>query len=179
MSRHTARGSSLVSRPLKAALLGAAAALSLSAAASAQAPDVAALEDRIVQLEAMLAELRGEVLEARRMAEEAEAMSHESADAVIRLDQRVQSAETQAAPAAAEGFAVGDTRITYGGYVDLDIHLTDTSDGDIAGGSVARDFYIPGAIPVGGRAKAGSTPTSPPRPRASSSPPKRRANTAR
>jgi len=138
-------------RLLRAAWLGAAGALALTAAAPAQdAPDVEALEARISQLEAMLGELRDEVAAARTMAQGAEAMSHQSADAVIRLDRRVQAAETQAAPAAAGGFLAGDTRITYGGFIDLDVHVTDTSDGEIASNSIARDFYIPGAIPVGG-----------------------------
>jgi len=44
----------------------------------------------------------------------------------------------------------GNTRITYGGFIDVDAHLTDLSDGDIAPTSIARDFYIPGATPVGG-----------------------------
>jgi len=135
-------------RFIKAAWLGAAGALTLSAAAHGQ--DVEAVEARIAQLEAMLGELRDEVAATRAMAEEAEAMSHDSADAVVRLDQRVQATETQAAPAAAAGFQAGETRITYGGFVDLDVHVTNTSDGDIASNSIARDFYIPGATPVGG-----------------------------
>jgi hypothetical protein len=45
---------------------------------------------------------------------------------------------------------VNGTRFKLGGYVDFDFHHTRTSDGAIASNSIARDFYIPGATPVGG-----------------------------
>ncbi|HTM85314.1 MAG TPA: DcaP family trimeric outer membrane transporter, partial [Mycobacterium sp.] len=42
------------------------------------------------------------------------------------------------------------TRFTVGGMVRVDAMATHTSDGDIAKGTAGRDFYVPGAIPVGG-----------------------------
>ncbi|HUH90075.1 MAG TPA: DcaP family trimeric outer membrane transporter, partial [Lysobacter sp.] len=39
---------------------------------------------------------------------------------------------------------------TVGGMVRVDAMATHTSDGDIAKGTAGRDFYVPGAIPVGG-----------------------------
>jgi hypothetical protein len=47
-----------------------------------------------------------------------------------------------------DGFMVGDTKIKIGGYVDLDIHMTEFSAGTIAANSIARDMYIPGATPT-------------------------------
>ncbi len=49
-----------------------------------------------------------------------------------------------------DGFRIGDTLVKFGGFIDLDVNITSTSDGDIAGGSIARDFYIPSVTPVGG-----------------------------
>lgn len=54
------------------------------------------------------------------------------------------------AEAPREGMVVGNTVVKVGGIVDLDVNVTDTSDGEIAGPSIARDFYIPSATPIGG-----------------------------
>jgi hypothetical protein len=45
------------------------------------------------------------------------------------------------------GFKVGDTEVTYGGFIKLDMMYTD-SDGEIA--SLGRDFYVPSLTPIGG-----------------------------
>lgn len=63
-------------------------------------------------------------------------------------------AATIAAPAVSatkgnSGFKVGNTNFKLGGFVDFDAHVSSFSDGEFAGGSVVRDFYIPGATPVG------------------------------
>jgi Porin subfamily len=41
------------------------------------------------------------------------------------------------------------TRFSNGGFIKLDAMATDTSDGEIADGSVGRLFYVPSTIPVG------------------------------
>ena len=123
-------------------LAASASALAMSAGASAQSPEE--LEARLAQLEAMVAELRSE-LDAARSAEA------ETEDRIVRLEEREAAAPaTAAATPAGNGFMAGATRVTYGGFVDVDAHVTDLSDGDIAPTSIARDFYIPGATPVGG-----------------------------
>jgi hypothetical protein len=98
------------------------------------------VEERIAALEAMVADLKAELA-----AEKADT----DADIV-----RIETVATQAAPAATapktDGFLVGDTTLKFGGIVDLDVHATSLSDGAIASSSIARDFYIPGATPVGG-----------------------------
>ncbi|MGV8941143.1 MAG: DcaP family trimeric outer membrane transporter [Lysobacter sp.] len=43
------------------------------------------------------------------------------------------------------------TRFTVGGMVRVDALSTRTSDGDISKGTAGRDFYVPGAVPVGGK----------------------------
>ena len=49
-----------------------------------------------------------------------------------------------------EGFKMGKTRVTYGGYVKLDATSQRTSGGQLAGNSILRDFLFPSSIPVGG-----------------------------
>jgi len=54
-----------------------------------------------------------------------------------------------------DGFMVGNTTFKIGGYVDLDIHMTEFSagprsdTGNAPGGSLVRDFYIPSVTPTG------------------------------
>lgn len=42
------------------------------------------------------------------------------------------------------------TRFSYSGYLKVDGLLSDYDDGEIADGSIGRDFFLPSAIPVGG-----------------------------
>ena len=42
------------------------------------------------------------------------------------------------------------TVLTVGGMIRMDAMATKTTDGDIAKGTAGRDFYVAGAIPVGG-----------------------------
>lgn len=68
------------------------------------------------------------------------------------------SAAQPAAPAAAptvQGKAIApnalpNTRFFFSGFIKLDGMVSDYDDGEIADGSVGRDFYLPGTIPVGG-----------------------------
>ncbi len=118
----------------------------LSCAAAAlvwpsQAQDASDLEDRIAALEAMVAELKTELA-----SEQAET----DAD-IVRLEEVATAAAAKPAPGASgDGFKVGNTTFKFGGFVDVDAHVANLSDGAIASGSIARDFYIPGATPIGG-----------------------------
>lgn len=92
---------------------------------------------------------------------------------VQQLVAQQQSAQTAPAPAAqppADGkpkiqstpiltAANAGTRFSYGGFVKLDAMVTDTTDGEIADGSVGRLFYVPSTIPVGAAAADESTDT--------------------
>lgn len=130
-----------LSKTLRAVLGATACTAALSAGAMAQSTED--LEERLAALEAMVAELRTEL-------EEARGQNAEMGDRVVRLETREPAQVTAAASPAGNGFRAGNTTITYGGFIDVDAHVTDVSDGDIAPNSIARDFYIPGAIPVGG-----------------------------
>lgn len=128
---------------LKAGLM-AATALGLGGLAAAQSAP-GDLEARIAALEAMVGELKGELAATRAATD----------TSLVRVEKKVD--EAAAKPATVPGgIEIGETTLSFGGYVDLDAHITNTSDGTIPSSSIARDFYIPGAIPVGG---AGNTTT--------------------
>lgn len=123
-------------RGLKTGLL-AGTALALSAPAWADQGD---LEARIAALEAMVAELKAELATDRANVDEA----------IVRLDSVERATETDRAFATNTGFMVGDTTFKLAGFIDIDAHATTLSDGSIASNSIARDFYIPSATPIGG-----------------------------
>ena len=50
-----------------------------------------------------------------------------------------------------KGFQVGNTTVKIGGFIDLDVHFTDTSEGEIsptAAGGAGLDIFIPSLTPV-------------------------------
>ena len=46
--------------------------------------------------------------------------------------------------------ALAGTRFLFSGFIKLDTHLSKYADGEIADGSIGRDFYLPSSIPIGG-----------------------------
>lgn len=54
---------------------------------------------------------------------------------------------TAGAAHANNGFKVGDTEVTYGGFIKLDMMFTE-SEGEVA--ALGRDFYVPSLTPIGG-----------------------------
>ncbi len=126
---------------LKLALIGSVAAFVLAPMAHAN-DDVMA---RIEAMEAEIAALKAE-LAAERSARQATDAS------IVRLESAPVAVQAAAPPSAApDGFTVKGTTLAWGGFIDFDAHLTDVADGANFGStSIARDFYIPGATPVGG-----------------------------
>lgn len=43
---------------------------------------------------------------------------------------------------------IGETRLEVGGFIDLDVHVSRYSDGDLPSGSIGRDLYLPLLTPV-------------------------------
>lgn len=132
-------------RPLAAALL---VALMAPGLALAQTAREAELEQRVADLERVVQQLLDQ-------------QAQTSSDvAQVRTAQAQQPAAAQPAPAGATPIqattitpqANPGTRFTMGGMVRVDGMATRTSDGEIAKGTAGRDFYVPGAIPVGGDA---------------------------
>lgn len=95
--------------------------------------DTEDLKARVAALESMLKEMKAE-LDARDRVE------------TIKASYVPEPAKTKKA----DGFRVGDTQIRVGGFIDFDAHVSSVSDGSIGSSSIARDFYIPGATPIGG-----------------------------
>ena len=113
----------------------------LAAATGAAYADEPALEARVQALEALVQELKAEL--------EAEKAEKAAAPPVEQLP-IAQTAPAPAPVAQTDGFMVGDTHFKVGGFIDVDAHVTSLSDGSIGSSSIARDFYIPGATPIGG-----------------------------
>ncbi|MCB2080792.1 MAG: porin [Novosphingobium sp.] len=132
--------------------------------AAAQAKE--AVEDRLDRLEAMImamqARLDGSPGVSQTTAADA-ALAREMREAVAatravaaeqgKIEQRVAKMEASDR----KGFRVGDTNVTFGGYVKLDAISSRTSGGQLAGNSITRDFLIPSTIPVGGSASGWDT----------------------
>lgn len=143
-------------------LLGSVAALALAAVpaiASAQTADPAALEARIARLEARILQLEAEAETVRAQQPAAQQTAAQVAtlrDDVIRIEQRA-AAAPPAPSAPADGFRVGDTTLRFGGFVKADYSVSDYSGGDPANGDALRDFYLPGAVPVGGASEGPAT----------------------
>ncbi|MFC7302367.1 DcaP family trimeric outer membrane transporter [Cognatiluteimonas weifangensis] len=126
-------------QPLAAALL---IALLLPGLALAETDKERELEARVAQLEQLVQQLVAQQQQAQVQVE------------AVRAAQAAQPQPAAAKPGIqatpiVPGAAAG-TRFSYGGFIKLDAMLTDTTDGEIADGSVGRMFYVPSAIPVGG-----------------------------
>jgi hypothetical protein len=122
-------------------------ALAAPGIAFAQTAKERELEARIAQLEAQVQALLQSQQQQQATLEQAQ----------TRLDQ-VAVAQAPAVPAGSQPIqsttitpgANPGTKFTVGGMIRIDGMATKTTDGDIAKGSAGRDFYVPGAIPVGG-----------------------------
>ena len=115
-------------------------ALVAGPASAAESPEI---EARMSAIESRMAALSGE-LEATR----AENASLRAELAETRAKAAPVAVQTAAAPA--DGFKVGGTTIKIGGFLKTVATFSRWDDGDVAGNSLGRDFYLPQAIPVGG-----------------------------
>jgi hypothetical protein len=123
---------------------GALLAPALAAAQTVSTAPAASTEARLQALEAELASLRAQV-EAQRVAASQPATIDPA---------RIEALERRAAEPVPEGFRVGSTTIKMSGFVKVDGIFSDFRDGafpaTVPGGTSAREFYVPGATPVGG-----------------------------
>jgi len=97
------------------------------------------LEERIVQLEKLVEQMATQQQAAAAATPPAPAPAAAPASPA---DQPIQA--TTITPTASP-----TTKFRYGGYIKVDSIYTDTTDGEIADGSVGRLFYVPSTIPVG------------------------------
>ena len=123
-------------------------ALCVPGLASAQTAKEQELEARIAQLEAQVQALLSQQQQTATEVQEVRTAQAAQPAAPARATAPAGSAPIQATtitPRANPG-----TVFTVGGMIRMDAMATKTTDGDIAKGTAGRDFYVPGAIPVGG-----------------------------
>lgn len=160
-------------RSLRAALL--AASMLTAAPALAGEANVEARLDRLERLvEGLVARMDAEAGNRQQEAEALKAVQQEiraeqqalreEASATAETTRSLAARQTEMsdkliefAIAPGEGFKMGKTRVTYGGYVKLDATSQRTSGGQLAGNSILRDFLFPSSIPVGGTASGFDT----------------------
>lgn len=131
---------SLISSVALAVVFG---CLPLSAQAQTATPEQ--LDARLRQLEDALKGLQAELAAVR----EEKTRADMAADGVATIP--VQPPKVSAAAPAVlpeDGFRIGNTTLRFNGFVKFDSSVTATSDGEIPASSVARNFYVPNAIPV-------------------------------
>ncbi|MCD9032403.1 hypothetical protein LDO32_11770 [Luteimonas sp. Y-2-2-4F] len=124
------------------------AALATPGLAFAQTAKERELEARIAQLEAQV-----QALLTQQQRTEADVQEVRTAQAAQPAAPAVAATPAGARPIQSTTItpqANPGTVFTVGGMVRMDAFATKTTDGDIAKGTPGRDFYVPGAIPVGG-----------------------------
>ncbi|MEE4302640.1 MAG: DcaP family trimeric outer membrane transporter [Wenzhouxiangella sp.] len=131
--------------------------ISLACAGPVLADDadrVAELEQRVADLEAMVQQL----LDERRASAPASAEVQRVAEESRATRAMVEEIRDRAEPvlAAAEEKAEGP-EFYWGGYIKADAIVSDFSDGEVAAGSIGRDFFVPSTIPVGGEGEGAVT----------------------
>ena len=117
------------------AMLLASTAILTAPMASAQSSST---EARLQALEAMVQQLRSELA-----AERAQTDSD-----LILLEKRAAEIVAPEAAKTGGGFQVGNTTFKLGGFVDLDTHVSNFTQGALGSGSGGRDFHIPFTTPV-------------------------------
>ncbi len=108
------------------------------------------LEARLEKLETEMQQLRADLAQARAAQAQSEARTEQVLAGV-----NAQSETTTTKLAAVEkttqanGFNVGATRFTLGGFVKVNAIASRWSEGDVAVGALGKEFYLPQQIPVG------------------------------
>ena len=127
-----------------------------AAPALADGDRVAELERRVAELESMVEALMDERRDGAGQADEsarqaaAEAASARQAATAAR--DRVEALDRKVAPvllAASE--EAEKPAFSYGGYIKADFMVSDFDDGEVAGDSIGRDFFVPSIVPIGGK----------------------------
>ncbi|HWK49707.1 MAG TPA: DcaP family trimeric outer membrane transporter [Steroidobacter sp.] len=123
----------------KVVIVSAIAATGMAGSLAARAAEAEADEQQH-RLEARIEELE------RQLRELSEKMSGAPASGVTKATVDLPTVQTR--PITPN--AIAGTRFLYSGFVKLDALWSDYQDGEMADGSIGRDFYLPSTIPVGG-----------------------------
>ncbi len=136
------------------ALLALACALWQPALVLADGDRIAELENRVAELEAMvqtlLARADGDSSQAVRTAQRAAADAAAARAEADAVSQRIAELSERSEPVLAEAAArVGKAQFSFGGYVKADFITSVFDDGEVAGNSIGRDFFVPSIVPIG------------------------------
>ena len=141
-------------------------AASMLVPATAHAGEKESVDDRLDRLEAMIVAMQKQMNSQAPTASQAEAVNQLSAAVSETRAENAALAEKQASTeeriakvekSTSNGFRVGDTTVSLGGYTKLDAKSIRTSAGELPSGSVGLDFLIPSLIPVGGASSGWDT----------------------
>ncbi len=102
------------------------------------------LEDRIQALEAELEAQQERLI----LLQEEQTRLNAEARAALESGNDTSGTFRKAEEQEEHDFEFGETKLTFGGYVKLDVLASSFSDGELPDGSLARDFYLPSLIPV-------------------------------
>jgi hypothetical protein len=112
------------------------------------------LERRVAELESMvraLLEQQSTGADSSAVARQAAADAAEARDQAIAANDRLQTLAERAEPVLSAAESRADkAEFYYGGYVKADFISSSFDDGEVAGNSIGRDFFVPSTIPVGG-----------------------------
>ena len=154
-------------RTLKALLAAtalAAPAVLMPAAVHAAAPASsreAELEARLLRLEAEMTDMKAALREARQASAEKPLTDDAAKQAARAAESKADAAAVRIAaleakagqvPAQPDGFRIGGTSWRLGGFVKVVGSVTRFGNGELAGGSLGKEFFLPQQIPVGGAA---------------------------
>ena len=140
---------------------------------AAQSTAAQSLEERVLKLENLLQQLVSRLAatdsqvgdQAQVLLEEAEDIKElqvqiaEEREEMQRMDEEIREVASNVTREMLPGFAVGNTQVSYGGFVKIDAISSFYSDRNgpasgIASSSIGRDFYLPGLVPAGGGGSA-------------------------
>jgi len=144
-----------------------------AAAPSPQRITGTSLEERVARLETLLEQLLSRMTVQDAQLSDQAAILKAEADEIKELqikvrreeeqlqamDEEIQEVATNVIRDRQPGFSVGNTKVTYGGFVKIDATMTRFSDtqgpaSGVSSSSLLRDFYLPGLLPVGGGGSA-------------------------
>ena len=116
---------------------------------------VAELEQRVAELESIVEALLDERSESADRADETARRAATDAasarQAATAARDRVEALDRKVAPVLIAASKKSDTPVfSYGGYIKADFMVSDFDDGEVAGNSIGRDFFVPAIVPIGG-----------------------------
>ncbi|MBB6125277.1 DcaP family trimeric outer membrane transporter [Sphingobium subterraneum] len=111
------------------------------------------LEARIVALEKAFGTLTVELQTTKAENAQLREVVAETKAATVQATKAIDDARPALAAASQDGFTVGNgtTRVKIGGFLKSVVTFSHWDDGTVAANSLGRDFYLPQAIPTGGK----------------------------